>query len=225
MKCGTLLGIILLSIGCKASSPTSAITESAPELTTSRVACEETCGDAYATANLVGCVVGCDTWHSDKVNVVKGHSLYALRKSEPGCSFVYTKRDSNQVRTGSANEIFSFSFHYTKGIGDGDFLIIGSGLTDQVNLIDFSKSEDKKEIKAVESTNALIAKFILKDSAYSERPTFSLTGNDRYSGEFKQLMIVMEKDFDPKKPFNKIVSADFQAKKGTEIKHEIECGR
>ena len=35
---------------------------------------------------------------------------------------------------------------------------------------------------------------------------------------------VVDDDFDPKQPFKKIVSTSFQAKKGSEIKHEIECG-
>ena len=225
MKSGNLLGLLLLSIGCRASAPSSGAAGSMSELATSRAACEETCGGEYATANLVGCVVGCDTWRSDNVTVVKGHSIYALRKSEPACSFVYTKRDSNQVRSGTANESFSYSFSYTKGIGDGDFLMIGSGMTEQVNLIDFTKAEDKKEIRTVGSTDAVTALFIRKDSAHSEKPTFSLTGNDKYSGGFKQLTVVMDEDFDPKQPFKKIVSTSFQAKKGSEIKHEIECGR
>jgi hypothetical protein len=224
MKSSAMLSLVLLSLGCRASAPTSGGGGSASNLATSRAACEETCGGEYATANLVGCVVGCDTWRSDKVTVVKGRSIYALRKSEPGCGFVYTKRDSNQIRTGTGIETFSYSFSYTKGIGDGDFLIIGSGMTEQVNLMDFTKAEDKKEIKTAGSANAMTALFIRKDAAHSERPTFSLTGNDKYSAEFKQLTVVMDDDFDPKQPFKKIVSTSFQAKKGSEIKHEIECG-
>ncbi|MCX6107752.1 MAG: hypothetical protein NTY08_18145 [Proteobacteria bacterium] len=225
MKSRAMLSLVLLSLGCRASAPSSSGVRSVSELTTSRAACEETCGGEYATANLVGCVVGCDTWSSDKVTVVKGHSIYALRKSEPGCGFVYTKRDSNQIRSSTGIETFSYSFSYTKGIGDGDFLIIGSGMTEQVNLMDFTKAEDKKEIKTAGSTNAMTALFIRKDAAHSERPTFSLTGNDKYSAEFKQLTVVMDDDFDPKQPFKKILSTSFQVKKDSEIKHEIECGR
>jgi hypothetical protein len=124
---------------------------------------------------------------------------------------------------GSAKQSFSYSFAYTKGIGDGDFIIIGSEMTDQANLIDFTKIVDKKEIKRIGSTSAMDLEFNRSDSAYADRPTFSLTGDD--IGEFKQLTIVLDKDFDPKRPFKKIVSTKFQAKIDSEVKHEIECGR
>lgn len=218
-----ILGLVVVAAACKSTSDGANQDGKGSQLTAAAPQCEETCGGAYAASSLVGCVTTCDDWSTQKMTVIRGKSLYALRKPAYGCSFNHMRRDANKVRPGSVSESFSFGFQYSEGIGDGGFLITGSGNVEPSKVLDYTLPEDKKTLGTKEQP--VDVTFIRHDDKHEGKPTVFMTTKAKYSGENKELLVILSDKFDTARPFAQIVEARFLATKDSETKHEIACGK
>ena len=185
--------------------------------------CRDSCAGSMASPDLLGCVTSCDSFKSTAGNIKAGQSIYPQKKRDFGCGLTYERRNADQVKAGTFFESLSFSFHYTDGIGDGSFYIIGSGLSDASKIIDFSGVEDKKEVGDLQEGGVTDVVFLRADPALLGVPTFSASGIDNITGELKQLKVTLDKNFNPQDPFAKIKSISFKVQDGQKIKHDIQC--
>jgi|LauGreDrversion4_2_1035121.scaffolds.fasta_scaffold06082_5 hypothetical protein len=218
-----ILGLVVVAAACKSTSDGANQDGKSSQLTAAAPQCEETCGGTFAASSLVGCVTTCDNWKTERMTVIKGKSLYPLRKPAQGCSFNHTRRDANKVRSGTVSETFTFGFQYSEGIGDGGFLITGSGTVEPGKILDYTLPEDKKTLGSKDQPVAVT--FIRQDPNHDGKPSVLMTTKAQYSGENKELLLVLSDNFDAARPFAKIVEARFLATKDSETKHEIACGK
>ena len=216
-----LLGVLLVLPGCKTTGNRSSSTTSGDDPSAS--SCQDSCGGSMASPDLLGCVTSCNTWKSNKMTTKAGQSIYPERKKDPGCSLTYEKRNAERVKTGTFFESLAFSFHYTDGIGDGGFYIIGSGLSDLSKIINFTGTEDRKEIGGADEGGVASVIFLRANPQHGGAPSFSAEGIDNVSGETKHLEIVLDKAFSPGEPFAKIESILFQSSPGQKVVHDIQC--
>ncbi len=219
----SILGLVILAAACKSTSDGNNQDGKSSQLTSAKPQCEETCGGAFAASSLVGCVSTCDNWKTERMTVIKGKSLYPLRKPAQGCSFNHMRRDANNIRPGGVSESFSFGFQYSDGIGDGGFLISGSGIVEPTQILDYSLPEDKKTLGT--NDQQVQATFTRHDDKHDGKPTLQLKTKSQYSGENKELVLVLSDNFDVARPFAKVVEAHFLAVKDSATRHEIACGK
>ena len=223
MRQALFLCLLTMFSGCKTlSSGRESSTSSASGAGVQDV-CEDTCAGSMASPDLLGCVVSCSAFKSSQVNIKAGVSIYPLRKKDAKCNFIYEKRDSNRVEAGTFFESFSYSFQYSEGIGDGSFYMIGSGLTDASKIVDFTGTQDKKEVGDLQEGGVTTVSFLRADKGHEGLPTFSAEGLDKITGETKHLLIILDKEFNPKDPFAKIKSTSFKVEDDKKLKHDIQC--
>jgi len=216
--------ISLCVLSCK-TTPAKVKSDALEPAASSPAACNETCAGTFASAKVLGCVEACDQWIGKALKIHSGASLYKGLPPSPRCSFTYEKRDANQVHKGSYHQLFSFGFRYTDGIGDGDFLITGSGMSDRTELIDFAQDRDEKVFGTDSSGGSTNLLFIRGDKTQGNVPTFKIEEFDALHQESKTLTIILNKNFDQLRPFVAIELASFKSVLRGETKHDISCAR
>ncbi|MCX6109042.1 MAG: hypothetical protein NTZ90_05490 [Proteobacteria bacterium] len=214
--------ISCIVIGCKTTQATVESIPTSPTVSTAP-ACEETCAGTFASAKILGCVAACDQWVGKSIAIKTGTSLYLGLPEAKRCSFTYEMRDADQIHKGSLQQMFSFGFRYTDGIGDGDFLITGSGLTDARTLVDFAKASDQKTFGHDASASSTTLTFTREGPGQDHAPFFKIEEVDVADQETKTLSLTLSKSFDPRRPFAGLQAAAFKSVVHGKTKHDIIC--
>jgi hypothetical protein len=218
----SLAMISLCILSCK-TTPAKVTSDILEGSASSPAACNETCAGTFASAKILGCVEACDQWVGKTLKINSGASLYKDLPPSQRCSFTYEKRNADQVHKGSFHQLFSFGFRYTDGIGDGDFLITGPGMSNRTELIDFTKDRDEKVFGTDSSGGSTSLIFIRDDSAQGHVPTFKIEEIDAKLQESKTLTLVLNKKFDNFRPFVAVQLATFKSIVHGDMKHDISC--
>ena len=214
--------ISCIVIGCKTTTATIESTPPSPALSAAP-ACEETCAGTFASVKILGCVAACDQWVGKSIAIKTGTSLYLGLPEAKRCSFTYEMRDADQIHKGSLQQMFSFGFRYTDGIGDGDFLITGTGLTDARTLVDFAKASDQKTFGHDASASSTTLTFTREGPGQDHAPFFKIEEVDVADQETKTLSLTLSKSFDPRRPFAGMQAAAFKSVVHGKTKHDIIC--
>jgi hypothetical protein len=222
-----LLALLLLA-GCKTivkgGVSSRAHTAAAPTPSTaSATRCEDSCGGVVGSPQSLGCVIACDTWQADKTHVAVGESIYPKLAQDPQCKFQYEKREAAQVQEGAFYEAFNFSFTFSRGVGDGVYYNVGSGLVGANHLVDFTRERSELRLEAGGEEGEANVVFLRHDKQYGELPTFTVTGDDILTKEQRQLVIVLNANFDPRHPFKSVKNATFWSRSAAGSKFEILC--